>query len=89
LSKAGTSLGPGQYKTRNQHNVFHSAGTYAFKAPDRPNIWHISEVPGPGEYDNSKITSPGVIGGRRKNNLAFGVKQIRFGSDETLPPGPG
>jgi len=45
-------------------------------------------VPGPGEYENSKDSSD-VIGGKRKKNLAFGVKQIRFGSDETLPPGPG
>lgn len=89
LSKAGTSLGPGQYRVRNHSNVFHTAGTNAFKSPGRKDIWSSFEVPGPGEYDNSKESSSGVIGGKRQKNLAFGVKQIRFGSDETLPPGPG
>ena len=90
LTRAGTNLGPGQYRVRNsdQPSVFCTAGTSTFKAPERKGIWVTAEVPGPGEYDNSKDPSD-VIGGKRKKNLAFGVKQKRFGSDETLPPGPG
>jgi len=87
LSKAGSSLGPGQYKVRNNSTVFRTAGTNSFKSPGHKDIFTSFDQPGPGEYDTS--TESGIFGGKRKKNLAFGVKQIRFGSDETLPPGPG
>lgn len=85
----GTDLGPGQYRVngRLKGNMLSAAGSSTFKSPERKPIFGDgADKPGPCEYENQKVGF-GVSGPKRQN--AFGIKEKRFTSDATLPPGPG
>ena len=91
-------MGPGQYNLkdkRNSLNVFQTTGSSCFKVQPRADVNNIAKNknPGPGNYQIDPAGNLlGPNGKKSKNNgvkPAFGVKTNRFGSDETLPPGPG
>ena len=64
-----------------------AAGSAQFKAPKRPELFSVDpELPGPGEY-NAKAKEG--FGSSEIRQNAFGVKTKRFGSDDTIVPGPG
>jgi len=95
----GCELGPGQYKPRISCKKYNSAlavaGSGPFKARKRPfmiNEEKSIEMPAPGQYSKQQLNntfSHTMSVSKKQRSPQFADKKRRFGTDDTIVPGPG